>query len=453
MSVRTRFAPSPTGYLHVGGLRTALYNYLFAKQNHGTFILRIEDTDQTRLIANAIPNLKNTLEICKLTFDEYPGKGKYGPYIQSERKNIYKEYYIKLIKESKAYSCFFKKNSPENLSQEFNVEKSLKRMQDEPFVVKLLINKEKSLNIQDQIRGNITFDLKLIEDPIIIKSDGFPTYHFANVIDDHLMKITHVIRGEEWISSLPVHITLYNALEWDLPIFCHLPLLLNEDKSKLSKRQGDVAVEDFLSKGYLEDTLINFVALLGWHPSNDNEIYSLEKLIKEFSLNRVNKSGAIFDITKLNWMNSVYLKNTSSKKLLSNIINLSQNKKMDFNNKNEILNIIEYGKTRIKTLNEIIDLIHMFELKKSLNYNMLSDFNYKDLYILWINKLKKINIIDENTIKKIIDETKQALNISGKNIFLPLRFGLIGELHGPDLFTIINILGINQSIERLKNGI
>ena len=322
-----------------------------------------------------------------------------------------------------------------------------------PIVIRFKVQKTGNLEFYDEVRGKIAFNLSEIDDFVILKSDGMPTYHLAHIVDDFEMGITHVIRGEEWISSLPNHITLYNALEWDLPIFCHLPLLLNEDKSKLSKRQGDVAVEDFLSKGYLEDTLINFVALLGWHPSNDNEIYSLEKLIKEFSLNRVNKSGAIFDITKLNWMNSVYLKNTSSKKLLSNIINLLQNKKIDFSNENEILNIIEYGKTRIKTLNEIIDLMQMFKLKQTLDYNILSDFNYKDLYILWINKLKKLNIIDENTIKKIIDETKQALNISGKNIFLPLRFGLIGELHGPDLFTIINILGINQSIERLKNGV
>ena len=453
MKVRTRFAPSPTGYLHVGGLRTALYNYLFARQNNGEFILRIEDTDQSRLISDAISDLQNTLGICDLTFDEYPGVGEYGPYIQSQRTNIYKDYYIKLINESKAYPCFFEKHNPENLIPEFNIAKALKRMKDELFVVKLMINKEKSLSINDQIRGKITFDLKLIEDPIIIKSDGFPTYHFANVIDDYLMKITHVIRGEEWISSLPIHVTLYKALGWNLPIFCHLPLLLNEDKSKLSKRQGDVAVEDFLSKGYLKDTLINFVALLGWHPANDNEIYSLKELIKAFSLKRVNKSGAIFDIKKLNWMNSIYLKNISTENLLCHVIDLLKNKQIDYNDKNEILKIVEYGKPRIKTLNEIVDLIELFKLKKSVDYNVLSDFNYKDLYHFWINSLQKIKTIDQNIIKKIIDDTKKEMQISGKNIFLPLRFGLIGELHGPDLYTIINILGKNQSIERLQNGI
>ena len=453
MEVRTRFAPSPTGYLHVGGLRTALYNYLFAKQNKGIFILRIEDTDQTRLVDNAIPNLKHILDRCNLVFDEYPGKGDYGPYIQSERTNIYKKYYIKLIKESKAYTCFFKKNNPENLSPEFNIEKALHRMQDELFVVKLFINNKESLKIQDQIRGDITFDLKLIDDPIIIKSDGFPTYHFANVIDDHLMEITHVIRGEEWIPSLPIHVILYKALEWELPIFCHLPLLLNEDKSKLSKRQGDVAVEDFLSRGYLKEALINFIALLGWHPSHDNEIYSMKKLIEEFSLNRVNKSGAIFDMKKLNWMNSVYLKNSSPKQLLPNIIHLLQNKKIVYNNEDEILKIINYGKNRINTLNEIIDLITMFTEEKTIDYNVLADFNYKDLYTLWSTELKKIKMLNEDSIKDLINKTKEILDISGKNIFLPLRYGLIGELHGPDLFSIINILGVNKSIERLKNGI
>tara|TARA_Y100001960_G_C14509665_1_gene745786 strand:- start:101 stop:904 length:804 start_codon:yes stop_codon:yes gene_type:complete len=267
------------------------------------------------------------------------------------------------------------------------------------------------------------------------------------------MKITHVIRGEEWISSLPIHITLYNVLEWDLPKFCHLPLLLNEDKSKLSKRQGDVAVEDFLSKGYLEEALINFVALLGWHPSHDNEFYSMEKLIKEFSLNRVNKSGAIFDMKKLNWMNSVYLKNSSSKQLLPNIIHLLKNKKIVYNTEDEILKIINYSKNRTNTLNEIIDLVVMFIEDKIIDYNILADFNYRALYSLWIKELENIKMLNEDSIKKLINKTKEKLDISGKNIFLPLRYGLIGELHGPDLFSIINILGINNSIKRLKNGI
>ena len=452
MKVRTRFAPSPTGFLHVGGLRTALYNYLFAKQNNGQFILRIEDTDQTRIVENAIDNLKKTLSLCHLNFDEEPNNGKFGPYLQSERLSIYKEYYLKLINKSFAYPCFYKENQPEILTPEYDKKIAMERIKNEPFVIKLLIHKKQAMSINDCIRGDIKFDLSLIDDPIIIKSDGYPTYHFANVIDDHLMEITHVIRGEEWIPSLPIHITLYNAFKWKIPFFYHLPLLLNEDKSKLSKRQGDVSVEDFLLKGYLKNALINFVALLGWHPSDNKEIFSIEELIKEFSLKRVNKSGAIFDIKKLNWMNSVYLKNTLSNELMLDVIEILDEEKIDYKNKKQLLKIIHYGKDRINTLNEIIDIVKLFNTKPN-NYQLIENYDYKNLFNLWIEYLQEFKSVDELTIKQIIGLTKSTLNITGKNLFIPLRYGLISEWHGPDLYTIISILGINESIKRLKNGI
>ena len=456
MKVRTRFAPSPTGFLHVGGLRTALYNYLFAKQNDGKFILRIEDTDQTRLVDNAITNLKQTLNLCQLHFDEEPHKGQYGPYIQSERLKIYEKYYLKLINDSFAYPCFYKKNNPNLLLPEYDKNIALLRMEREPFVVKLLINKNKSMTIVDEIRGNIEFDGALIDDPIIIKSDGFPTYHFANVIDDHLMQITHVIRGEEWISSLPIHITLYQAFNWEPPYFYHLPLLLNKDKSKLSKRQGDVSVEDFLTKGYLYNVLINFVALLGWHPAGDKELFSLDELIKEFSLDRVNKSGAIFDIKKLNWMNSLYLKNSSAEELIPEVIKILDDKHISYINNKELLQIINYSKERINTLNEITDIINMFN-NKPVHYVPIKNYNYKTLFSFWIHSLNQLNqnnhSVNQKTIKTIITKSNLELSVSGKNLFIPLRYGLINEMHGPDLHTIISILGINESIQRLKNGI
>ena len=453
MKVRTRFAPSPTGFLHVGGLRTALYNYLFAKQNNGHFILRIEDTDQTRLVKNAIENLKKTLSICELQFDEEPNKGDWGPYIQSERLHIYKKYYLELITKSLAYPCFYKENNPDILIPEKNVDAALQRIKNEPFVVKFKMKETQTIIINDGIRGNIKFDLNLIEDPIIIKSDGYPTYHFANVIDDYFMKITHVIRGEEWIPSLPIHVMLYKAFNWDQPFFFHLPLLLNEDKSKLSKRQGDVAVEDFLSKGYLKNALINFVALLGWHPSDNQEIFSIKELKREFSLERVNKSGAIFDVKKLNWMNSFYLKNTSSEELLIDVIKIFKKNKFDCKNeKQQLLKIIDYAKERITTLNEIIDLINQFNNKPNA-YALIEEFDYKKLFRFWVENLNQLNSINNDVVKEIISKTKAELNISGKNLFIPLRYGLINQLHGPDLYTIINILGITESIERLKNVI
>ncbi len=452
MKVRTRFAPSPTGYLHVGGLRTALYNFLFARQQKGQFILRIEDTDQNRLVENAIQDLQKILNVCGLEFDEYPNNGNYGPYIQSERLDIYKKYYYFLIENSFAYPCFFNKDKPELLYPEFDVKKAIEKMKHQPFVVKFLLDKKKSLIINDGIRGDIKFDLNLIEDPIIIKSDGFPTYHFANVIDDHLMKITHVIRGEEWISSLPIHVSLYKAFKWDLPLFYHLPLLLNEDKSKLSKRQGDVAVEDFLSKGYLKDTLINFVALLGWHPANDTEIFSLKDLETNFNINRVNKAGAIFDVKKLNWMNNLYIKNSSNENITPHILKIIKKQNLMIEDSAKLLKIIEYSKPRINTLYDIVDIIKMFNCIPE-DYISINDYDYKELFIYWMKSLERINNINESEIKNLIEDTNTDLNISGKNLFIPLRYGLIGINHGPDLFSIINILGINESVKRLKNGI
>ena len=452
MKVRTRFAPSPTGYLHVGGLRTALYNYLFAKQHKGQFILRIEDTDQNRLVENAIQNLQKTLNFCSLEFDEYPDRGDFGPYIQSQRLNIYKKYYLHLIEHSFAYTCFFNEKNPDLLFPELDIEKAFKKMKEQSFVVKLCMDKDNELMIKDGIRGNIKFDLNLIDDPIIIKSDGFPTYHFANVIDDHLMNITHVIRGEEWISSLPIHITLYKVLKWSIPKFYHLPLLLNEDKSKLSKRQGDVAVEDFLSKGYLKDALVNFVALLGWHPSNDDEIFSLKDLENVFEINRVNKAGAIFDIKKLNWMNSLYIRNSSEKYLLAHIKEILKKENLLIPENFKLTKIIQYSKSRINTLYDIIDIIKIFEGVPD-NYLKIDNYNYKDLFAYWIQFLKKADDVNEDMIKNLIANTAKDLNIAGKNLFIPLRYGLINVEHGPDLFSIINILGINESIKRLENGI
>lgn len=445
MNIRTRFAPSPTGFLHVGGLRTALYNYLFTKQNNGKFILRIEDTDQNRYVENATDNLINILSKFGFNYDIGPGReDENGPYVQSKRLNIYKKYYMKLLKNNSAYVCF---DIGGDLIPEFDNEIALSKMNFTKYVIKLKINKNSSLKINDLIRGDIEFDLNLIDDPIIIKSDGFPTYHFANVIDDHLMKITHVIRGEEWISSLPKHVTLYNAFNWKLPQFCHLPLLLNEDKSKLSKRQGDVAVEDFINKGYLKKALINFVALLGWHPDNDNELFLLEDLIKHFSIDRVNKSGAIFDREKLIWMNREYIKKIDDSEMIEII--KSKLKLIDIHDSRiDLKKLSKFCKNRINTLDQIIDEIkgfYFYEENQDLN-----NFEFSKLFRLWIEKLSSIKIIDKDTINDLVNASKKDLNISGKNLFIPLRIALTSQTHGADIFTIIDILGIKESIRRIE---
>ncbi|GJQ21423.1 MAG: hypothetical protein HBSIN02_17780 [Bacteroidia bacterium] len=297
-SVRVRFAPSPTGYLHVGGLRTALYNYLFARRNNGTFVLRIEDTDQSRKVEGAVENLIETLRWAGIEYDEGPGReGDCGPYTQSQRLAIYEEHARKLIDTGHAYYCFC---SPERLEQVRQKQIAMKlppaydrhcrdlpidavrrrREAGEATVIRMKVPVGGETTFEDLIRGTVTIAHKVLDDQVIVKSDGFPTYHLAVVVDDHLMNISHVIRGEEWLPSTPKHIMLYQYFGWEVPRFAHLPLLLNPDKTKLSKRQGDVAVEDYRKKGYLKEAIINFVAFLGWNPGDEREIFTLEQLIQ-----------------------------------------------------------------------------------------------------------------------------------------------------------------------------
>ena len=324
--VRLRFAPSPTGYLHIGGLRTALFCWLYARKNGGKFIFRLEDTDQKRIYEGAENNLATTLEWSGIEIDEGPEYGgKHGPYRQSERLDIYGKYTSLLLEEGNAYRCFCTSERLEKLRNEqrkkgnnprydgfcrniSKLEASRRVESGEDYVVRMKIPEvPETMVLNDLIRGIVSIDTSQSEDQVIVKSDGFPTYHLAVVIDDYLMKITHVVRGEEWIPSFPKHLLLYRYFGWDPPQFAHLPLILNPDRTKLSKRQGDVAVEDFRNKGYLPESLLNFVAMLGWSPSEDKELFTLPELIREFSLERVNKSGAIFDQEKLKWMNQQYI--------------------------------------------------------------------------------------------------------------------------------------------------
>jgi glutamyl-tRNA synthetase len=344
---RVRFAPSPTGYLHVGGLRTALYNYLFARSHGGTYALRIEDTDRTRFVPGAKESLVQILDELGLNADEgvhmkegqLEEAGGAGPYEQSQRLAIYKKYAEELLENGHAYYCFC---TPERLTalreeQQKNkqapkydkhclalakeeVEK--KKTASEQFVIRLNVQTGNEVTFEDLVRGKVTFNTREVDDQVLMKSDGFPTYHLANVVDDHLMNITHVIRGEEWLPSTPKHILLYQAFGWTTPLFGHLPLLLNPDKTKLSKRQGDVAVEDYLKKGYLKEALLNFVALLGWNPGKGStqEIFSLTELVEQFSFSHIHKGGAVFDHKKLDWMNSEYIKKLSLDELYNRMV-------------------------------------------------------------------------------------------------------------------------------------
>ena len=332
--VRLRFAPSPTGFLHVGGLRTALFCWLYARQQSGKFIFRLEDTDQKRLVEGAETDLIHMLEWAGIELDEGPEiGGDFGPYRQSERLEIYRQHVRKLLDEDHAYPCFCSTERLDNLRDEqrangetprydglcrrLKKEESARRVvSGETHVVRMKIPEiPETLVLNDLIRGRVSIETSQTEDQVIVKSDGFPTYHLAVVVDDHLMQITHVVRGEEWLPSFPKHLLLYRYFGWDPPEFAHLPLILNSDRTKLSKRQGDVAVEDFRDQGFLAETLVNFISLLGWSPADDRELFTLAELIEEFSFGRVNKSGSVFDREKLNWMNQQYIQNLDQQDL------------------------------------------------------------------------------------------------------------------------------------------
>src|SRR3972149_2578143 len=372
---RVRFAPSPTGYLHVGGLRTALYNYLFAKHNNGKFILRIEDTDRNRYVEGAVENLIKALKWAGLNYDEGPDTGgDFGPYMQSQRLDIYQKHADELISKGKAYYCFCTSERLTALRQEQERQKLPQAKYDKhclnlsqieiaknlsnkiPYVIRLNVHQNQKIIFDDIIRNRIEFESNNVDDQVLIKSDGYPTYHLANVVDDHLMKITHVIRGEEWLSSTPKHVLLYDAFEWERPIFAHLPLLLNPDRSKLSKRQGDVAVEDYRAKGYLKEALINFVALLGWNYGDDKEFYEMDELIEKFSLDRVHKAGAVFNTEKLNWLNYEHLRRKSDVELLKLL--RTEIDKSEFSRNNYIddylLKVIAAMKERVSFVKEYL---------------------------------------------------------------------------------------------------
>ena len=450
----------------MGGLRTALFNYLFAKKNNGKLILRIEDTDQKRLVKDSIDNIIEALKWSGVEFDEGPHTdGNLGPYIQSERLDIYNKNVIKLINSGHAYVCFYSNERIEKMEQSETAKQSaaeydkrykntipneaIERMNNENCVVRLAMPEQGQLLIDDIIRGRLRFEYNLIEDPIIIKSDGFPTYHFANVIDDHSMKISHVIRGEEWLPSLPKHIHLYNCFNWEIPKFAHLPLLLNQNKSKLSKRQGDVAVEDYIKKGYLKESLINFIALLGWHESNNQEFYTLDELKKVFSLERVQSSGAVFDVQKLDWINQHYIKKRDSKEIIALA---REHIPSDW-----IVtpNMIDLIKEKISNFSDIEKELSPFFNRNNISQKDLSekypDSNIDQIISIIIDSIKDYDDIDKDILNQIMDKIASGAGCTGKKLWQPVRFILTGQNHGPDLASFMSIIGLDECLSRFKN--
>lgn len=482
--VRVRYAPSPTGFLHIGGLRTALYNELFARRHGGEFILRIEDTDRARMVEGAMENLCRSLEACGIIPDEgvwldkkgqVIQRGDVGPYIQSERKDKHSAYAKELIAMGKAYYCFCTPKRLEELREKQQAaghltmydgtcralthQEAERRIADgEEHVIRLKLPKIGKATVWDVIRDNIDFDWSVIDDQVIIKSDGFPTYHLAATCDDHDMGITHVIRGEEWLSSTPKHVFIYDAFGWTIPKFAHLPLLLNTDRSKLSKRQGDVAVEDYLEKGYLPDTLVNFVALLGWNPTGDREIYTHEELAELFDLAKVNRAGAVFNVEKLDWLNTHYLKTMPAERYLTLTHPFIAEKTDDGSFADRALllvrdRVVKPGDVTELTANFLKD--HLDYSKASLTWKTQSKEEVRERLSAVrdvMSSLSEKEALDaavvETRIKNLIAEKGWG---NGDTLW-PLRVALSGQEKSPGPFELAAMYGKKRALARIDDA-
>ena len=480
--VRLRFAPSPTGYLHIGGLRTALYNYLYAKQKGGKFLLRIEDTDRTRYVEGAIENLIHELKWAGVEADEgvcldENGKitevGECGPYIQSERveKGIYNKYAEELIEKGYAYYCFCSKERLDDVKNQqkadgkiprydglcrgVSIEDAKKRIANgESYVIRLKLPENRNIVFEDVIKGRITINTNDMDDQVLIKADGFPTYHFAVVVDDHLMGITHIVRGDEWISSTPKHIYLYEALGFEKPIFVHLPTVLNKSGKKLSKRNDDASVEDFRLKGYLPEALINYLALVGWSPESNEEILSLDEMVKQFSFDRVSKSGGVFDVDKLDWVNAQYIRKmevSELAKLVKPYLVKAGFIKEDICEKRLEL-ITKTFQESISRLPEIVEQSRFLFEDVAVEPDALKMRNVEHIEILkekMKEELSQIEEMDEETAKGFMKKVQKASGFKGKDLYMPVRALLTGQVHGPELSNILEILGKGEILRRL----
>ena len=475
--IRTRFAPSPTGRMHVGNLRTALYTYLIAKHEGGDFILRIEDTDQERHVEGAEGIIYRTLEKTGLIHDEGPDKdGGYGPYVQSERQKagIYMEYAKKLVEKGEAYYCFCTQERLNSLKKTVNgeeimvydkhclhltkeeVEANLKA--GKPFVIRQNNPKEGTTTFHDEIYGDITVDNAELDDMVLIKSDGYPTYNFANVVDDHLMKITHVVRGNEYLSSSPKYNRLYEAFGWQVPIYVHCPTITNEEHKKLSKRSGHSSFEDLLEQGFLTEAIVNFVALLGWSPTDNQEFFTLEELVKAFDYHNMSKSPAVFDMTKLRWMNGEYIKKMDDEKffeLAKPYLETAIKKPLD------LKKIAGMVKTRIETLCDIADQVDFFEEMPEYSADMYIHKKMKTTKENSLETLKEVLPILEEQDDFSNDALFEALSkyVADKGVktgfvMWPIRTAVSGKQMTPAGATeIMEIIGKEESLTRIRKGI
>ena len=472
MKTRTRFAPSPTGFMHIGNLRTAIFEYLVAKHEDGDFVLRIEDTDQTRKVDGAIDFIYDTLKLCNIRIDEGPNNpGKYGPYIQSERLDLYKKYAEELVKMGKAYYCFCSEETLEDMRKKAdeakipflydgrcshlsNEEINKKISNGEKYVIRQKMPKEGISIVKDVVYGDIKVENKVLEDQILLKSDGYPTYNFANVIDDHLMDITHVIRGNEYLSQTPKYNLLYEAFGWDAPTYIHVPMVLGEDGNKLSKRNGDASFMDLYNEGYLPEAVVNYLVLLGWSPSDNEEIYSMDELIEKFDMKRISKSPSTYDIMKLRWFNAKYIKKLSDEEYLEFV---KKYLTLDVSDKKEewINKLLLIYKDHLSYGKEINDLVSIFfndniNISKENEEFLNSDDNIPKVIKAYHDELEKLNNWDIESIASVINIVKEKTGVKGKLLYMPIRIKISGIEHGPELPDELYLIGKEKVLDRLK---
>lgn len=487
-SVRVRFAPSPTGLLHIGGLRTALYNYLFAKGNDGTFVLRIEDTDQARYVEGAEEDIHRSLKWAGMAVDEGPeNPGDVGPYRQSERKDIYEDYAEQLVEQGNAYYAF---DTPEELDQmrerlkksgnpspkydaitrmsmknsltlpEEEVERKLE--EGEEYVIRLKVPRRETIRFEDEVRGFVSFESKGLDDQVLLKSDGMPTYHLANVVDDHLMEISHVIRGEEWLSSTPKHILMYEYFGWEPPKMAHLPLIMSPSGGKLSKRKAEtegipINTKDYIEQKFEPEALVNFLAYLGWSPGDDSEIHSLEELCDMFSLDRVSKGGAVFDYQKLIWYNEHYLREKPADELWPRVQAIAKEHGLDPDEK-YMKQIIPLMKERVSKVEDFVTMGRFF-FEDPEEYEDKAVKKWKDnsaeLLEAYVEKIQDLDEgeFEAKTLKDKIKEVIEEYDVGFGPVMMPLRVAVSGMGYGPDLTPTIELLGKETTIRRINTAI
>lgn len=467
--IRTRFAPSPTGYMHVGNLRSALYTYLIAKIDDGTFVLRIEDTDRERYVEDAVGVIYETLRNTGLLHDEGPDVGgDFGPYVQSERGN-YEEYAKQLVDKKEAYYCFCSEERLDNLrttaqisKQAFKYDGHCKNLTDievetklkngEKYVIRQAMPATGKTVYNDLVYGRISFDNEELEDQILIKGDGYPTYNFANVVDDYLMEITHVVRGNEYLTSTPKYCRLYDAFGWDQPIYVHLPSIVNMEGKKLSKRNNDASYNDLSARGFLPEAIINYLALLGWSPEDNVEIFTLEELTKKFTIERISKSPSVFDVEKLKWINSKYIDELSDEDYYKFTMQFVESELSKFSDEQKkiLLNLykkqLSYG-AEIKEL--IVDFTTEPVLTDESKEFMMQDgiFNTVEVFK---NQVDSISDWTIDNLKTAINNTKDIADVKGKMLFMPIRICATHLMHGPDLADAIWLFGKENVLKNIE---